>query len=519
MNIKEQVQRAIIPRMHQFSGIVPHSGNKNICLIDSGWFLKFQLWATSGGSHPGTITNESLKEKIDSGQFVKEGSDYEYCDTNVFDALVNVFTGGPKIQRPYMVSPITGKGRVVISPIKFDVNIDGAVTKRTADPDWNLLEFISNVMKKEKYDVSQVGIRVGENKLSNDSTMKEIKETFGVELIVDLPLQTQIGKKITSSPTSLKAASRSFNRANNFSMGSAASLPPRDFQSSITSMFNSFMYAFATTPKISQIVQGIQRENLGDDSLMAAFFDYIQEVNKFPNNLIQPQEFHSIFTRLRPELGSIRNFDSAATISAIVTNLAQQAPDQDEFSQIMCSKVTIEQKCTKCGYTEKNDIYLPCFKLEVQSKLFKKPTLQDCISAFLQLRKIGHGKKDTCKKCKKKINLREQIKVQQLPDVLILTIARFVREGESMRKKSNEINYSHEISLEEITGLKKDKYELRAVVSHAGNSINQKSKVIIRDKQDKNKWLLFGELSAKIINSNSAILPGSAVFLIYQRCP
>ncbi|OHT04392.1 hypothetical protein TRFO_28095 [Tritrichomonas foetus] len=349
--------------------------------------------------------------------------------------------------------------------------------------------------------------------------MKDVYAQFGADLIIDLPLTAQVKTKPFYSPsTSLSCVTRSLSRPTDHSIGSSASLPARAFQSSIASMFYSFIFAFVQNTQIKEFALQYENHEFQDDSLLLSFIEYIQEVNRIPNTLVQPHQFSSLFFRLQPELGSVRYFDAAATVNGVINRLADEVPDGKPFKEIMSSRIIREEKCPKCGFSRPAEDLMPCFKLDIQSKVFRKATLMDCIAAFLQPKKIGHGKTDTCPKCHKKINLREQIKLVQLPNILMPALSRFIREGNSINKKSTEVNYTHELCMDKFTGHSGDNYELMSVVAHARHTIQQKAKVFIRDQADKEKWSFYNDSRAIVADSKSVILPGAAVVLIYQKC-
>ncbi|OHT07786.1 hypothetical protein TRFO_23897 [Tritrichomonas foetus] len=469
---------------------------------------------------------------------VQENTDFELLETNVFNALVTVFGGGPAISRPYMMHPVTKEANVILTPIKLNVDVDGNLVTRTADPKWTVFDFIVSIAEKLKTDPQHLRVRVDKNFIDNQCTLEQVKVNYGVNLTIDISLQAQ-----SVNPVKFSQAGSMSGRLNNpfgsspdrGSARSATSMPSRAFNCAANVIFNSFIFVLVQQPQIRQYFLTLDSNTLNhsdNDSttssaqttdknaagscssyskFIEAFIEYFGETEKYPGIMVRSDAVANSFFAPKPELASTRLFNLAVTVDVIIKTLFDGLGKPNDIQTNLLINIRRDIKCSKCGKITSFDDSIGCFNIKVHSKIFGKRNLHECISQIFEPHKL---KEQKCSKCKDKGTIKETIKIKNLPNILILVLPRL---NSGHKQKCPDVEYSKTLQMGKLSGNNSDTYELAAVVSHTGNTFSQKPKIFMRDSENREKWLFYGDTRILRANEKAAILPSTAVILLYHR--
>ena len=533
MNIRENLQKTLVPLIPQLSGNPRLKAVRNVLLLDSIWFEKFKIWILDHGALPGPITNENLYSRIvNEPMNLKEGIDFEIMEKNVYDVLYGFFDGGPTIVRPYMINPVTEEGYTLLTPIKFEVNTEGLKFTRTADPNWTVFEFTVQISKKLVTDPKKLKLRVQREYLDKEMKMKDVKEKYGGDCVifVDLPLQNyQPYFGVRNISTMHPTASSNFPAlpsVNGLSDGSSSSfktsssLPlSKTFQNWSTSLLLSLFFSMAHQTPIKDAFLSIQTHNEEEahneesdnqnGSLLKSFIEYVSEVSLRPDTFVHNAIIFSDLLGKAPELASSKNLNNYNTINIALKALFDDADGKVDQSSLLTT-IKYDLKCKKCKKSFEKENRFLCIELELQRKLFKNCKLSKCVQEFFESKKL---KNESCKKCKLEGTIKASVKHIHLPNVLIFIIPR----DEKGSKNSFEVNYTAKLQMSKITGRSHDEYDLTAVIAKTGsNTLSQKPKLYIR-KENSNTWNFFSEKRIIPANESSVILPSNAIVLFYKR--
>ena len=509
---RQQIIKSLVPLIPQLSGSPMSSSSRNVALVDRSWFEKFAEWIKTGKGYPGPIRNEPLRAKISEKKKVVAGTDYETVETNVWDAMSSVFSGGPVILRPFMQHPLTKEAQVVMVPLKFTILVDGKAMTRTADPEWTVSDFKACLAEKLKFDVARTKIRAGGDTVDDGMKVGAVPERYGTELILDKPLTAgSLTTDITGGKPFLGMASASLKSTSEHSMGSATSLS-KGYQSTVVAMFSAFVQVISQVGPVKDIV--MSAGELDEGTVAGMFLAYLNEFRTAPNSIPQSMGLYAAVARENPQFAQLRYFDSAALVHAFFVALSGSLPVGHDLETIIGNQAEVSRKCPKCGNTVTETESTSCLKVDIPSKWFRKPSIEDCIGGYEGETLSG---KWECPKCHKQVEPKQSAKFISLGKILVVSLTRFIRDGTNVTKKFVDINYSTKLSLSGITKKSTDNYNLVGVVAHGGQAIHYKFKSFAFRK-DLNSWVFFTESKMRQADAKAAIIPNTSLIFVYERC-
>lgn len=145
-----------------------------------------------------------------------------------------------------------------------------------------------------------------------------------------------------------------------------------------------------------------------------------------------------------------------------------------------------------------------------------KCTLYDCFDLFTTSEELGDDNKWYYEKEDKHINIKKQIKIFSLPEILIISLKRF-----NNRNMKNNMLVEFPIDnldlSKYICGYDDDiyKYDLYGVCNHMGSSMGGHYTAYVKNAN--NKWYLFNDIKVNEIIDKTKIVSNSAYCLFYRK--
>ncbi|OHT15130.1 hypothetical protein TRFO_42709 [Tritrichomonas foetus] len=556
--LRQQFIKNVVPLIPQLTGERRVSKMRNIALVDPKWFADFSDWilnSPNGKEPPGPITNNELYQKLQVGLTVQEFKDFELVEENVFEVLMTCFKGGPLILRPYMTHPTTNETTVLLTPLKINVLADGNRFTRTVDPKWTIQELNIFLANKMGYDPNQTKLRFEPTNeiLPIDATVDDVSKKLGIDLVLDVPIITN-GSNVSSNNSytrntmgiipnnthhsatskSLCTISPSFSNSDH-SLSSANSQPGKFFHSSVLSVVNSFVFSLAKNSLILQRLASIDQSAIDTDSSTYHFIQYAKAVGDHSNMIVPSTAFFSSLAKGH-EFSSFRYFEPQNIIQNIISSIDEKLPENAKIAPLMNITIKKTRECSKCNEKVVTVEEIPCIQLDIPSKspLFRKTSIQDCIHAFLSTKKKSISDFETCQNCRESTDLenkvekqlkctkcskitskKETIEILNLPKLFVLSLTRFIQDKSSINKRTTDVVYPLNMSLDKFCKNSECSYNLMGVIAHSGKTVNQKCKLFLNDLKARN-WKFYNENKTISTDAKAALIPCSALMLLYQ---
>jgi ubiquitin C-terminal hydrolase len=147
---------------------------------------------------------------------------------------------------------------------------------------------------------------------------------------------------------------------------------------------------------------------------------------------------------------------------------------------------------------------------EIPTKWFAKPTIRECILG-IQTKQPHEGWQ--CPHCPKTGQRTTMTGFGKLPQILIVVLDRFVKDGQTFMIQETRVNSALEMDLSELTQDPNDQYELIGVAKIWGN---QKYKAFAY-REDLRSWVFFSESNIILTQPQNAVLPDGAALFVYER--
>ena len=508
---RQQIIKSLVPLIPQLSGSPRSSSTRNVAIVDHAWFEKFAEWIKTGKGYPGQIRNEPLRAKVSEKKEVAEGVDYEIVETNVWDAMTSVFSGGPVILRPFMQHPITKEAHVVMEPVKFTLLVDGKSVMRTSDPNWTVSDFKACLAEKLKFEVTRTKLRAGGDAIDDGMKMGDVPERFGTELIVDKPLTAgSLTAEVPGGKPFLGMSGSSLKSTSENSLGSATSLS-KGYTSTVVAMFNSFVQVIAQVDPVRDVVA--TAGDLDENTVAGMFLAYMNELRNATNGIPQSMGLYAAVARESQTFAQLRYFDSAALVHEFFVALSGSLPVGHDLESIIGNHLEVVRKCPKCGNSVTEREVNSCLKVDIPTKWFRKTSIEDCINGYDGQTLNG---KWECPKCHKQVDPKQSAKFISFGKILVVALTRFIRDGTNVTKRFVEINYTTKLAIP--SGPKKaTEYNLVGVVANSGQAVHSKFKAFAFRK-DMNAWVFFTESKVRPADAKAVIIPNTSLIFVYERC-
>ena len=506
--MNDSFRERMIPLLPQLAGEEQRSANaRNVYVIETQWFRSFVQWLRDEQNpFPGEVNNSTLKSRISNKESLQEHTDFEVVEKNVGEAIFNFFKGGPQILKPLLPDPKTGHPTVIIHPLKLNFTFDTKNFVTTVDPDWTLEDIKKIVGNKHKFDPTTATFLTESTGvvIPDDTIASKIVSNFGTKIQISLPgsLMQRIDKPKTSS------------------CGSVGSVPQALRMNLIAEgcLLNAFIQILCRIQLFTNIVNGNEIPEQPDpinDTPNITFTRYFREIfnspqHQFPNETApSATAFNTSIINRTDEINSMRHFEFPSLMSMLVREV-------NISPEIFASTLISSQLCPKCGYYHEEQSTIEVIPLDIKSKWFRKTKIEHCIEAFLEVRKREKTDRWECPQCHKKVLVREQNKIQSTPKILILFLKRFVKSAShDINVISDEVGYSHNLSLSQYTGNKEDEYYLVGSIAHVGRTFTQRYKCFVGEEDGK-RWTMFNDNRSRPADPKSVFFP-EPLLLVYSK--
>jgi ubiquitin C-terminal hydrolase len=161
--------------------------------------------------------------------------------------------------------------------------------------------------------------------------------------------------------------------------------------------------------------------------------------------------------------------------------------------------------CAECmtvesSYFNFSDIALPIPQTD-------NPDLDDCFQKFAMYETIGNDNKKDCAKCKKKVSFHKKMEINEVPEIAVFTLMRFVRTPNRTVKITTPVRIYRNIELEG------KKLKLIATINHYG-SYGGGHYVAFVSRND--KWYCADDSSIREASIDDILNNSSVYIMIYQ---
>jgi ubiquitin C-terminal hydrolase len=161
-------------------------------------------------------------------------------------------------------------------------------------------------------------------------------------------------------------------------------------------------------------------------------------------------------------------------------------------------------RCKECNYEQEDYFDFLDVLLPIPTSKKKNPDLEDCFKEFANTETLDNTNKWYCPKCKVKVSAYKKMEIEEVPDVLIITLSRF----NNMQKNNTPIKIYKNICLEN------KKLKLVSTINHYGGvrGGHYTASVINNDK-----WFLANDERISSLDINKCI-NGSFVYVCIYEC-
>lgn len=125
-------------------------------------------------------------------------------------------------------------------------------------------------------------------------------------------------------------------------------------------------------------------------------------------------------------------------------------------------------KCPHCGQVYRS--FNPSTGIEVQIPRRGPVCLEDCLAAYCREETLDENSLYACEKCNQKGRATQQLTFFSNPEILVITLKRFMRGADFCEKVSMAVIFQQEFDLSPFmcTRNQRAKYRLTAIVNHSG---------------------------------------------------
>jgi ubiquitin carboxyl-terminal hydrolase 8 len=182
-----------------------------------------------------------------------------------------------------------------------------------------------------------------------------------------------------------------------------------------------------------------------------------------------------------------------------------------------------ELTCSECGYIYNKFDIVNTLELPIIGEPSTFITLDDCLRSFTTNEMLVGDERWECHKCKKKVNTHRSTKLWKLPEVLIITLKRFVNMGGLFIKNDNcvyfpidELDMAPYVSLKQDVSNMSTKYQLYSTINHMGSC--EFGHYVSNCKNDYNDiWYHFNDHNVKYKDDIWTFVNDTAYILFYKR--
>ncbi|KAI7900888.1 uncharacterized protein BX663DRAFT_532037 [Cokeromyces recurvatus] len=335
-----------------------------------------------------------------------------------------------------------------------------------------------------------------------------------------------------------------------------------------TCFMNSILQCLSgTIPFARYFISGNYKKQGHNGILTKAFTDLLRQMwSRFQKETVTTKFFHNTLYHLSDQFNDFQQHDAQEFMIFVLSTLHEECKDKPlkvptyeeldaqygdgwldklpdwqasawswERSLALNSSIIVSLfqgqfrsrlQCLTCGSesTTYNDFMSLLLPIPLESSTHKL-TIYDCLDEFSKKETLGESNEWRCSRCKAMRTATKQLTLSKLPDVLLVTLGRFKKEGMFSNKLDNDVDYP-------MVGLDLSKYvpytmfppnkppekstfqyDLYAVSNHMGTSNGGHYTAFVRNGYE---WYEFNDTKVQKIE-NSQVVTKAAYNLFYVR--
>ena len=471
-----------------------------LALVEKEWFDRLRRWIEGKEKEePGQIPNGLLCKsgKLDVGK--RYGVDFMVVSERVYDRLAGFFHGGPKITRPYVLSPGTGSACFILEPLTVAIQYNERTLKKVVDGGWKvgvikaqlchslkLSRAKSRIVSKEGVDV-QDGVEIAN--VGSLSWVLEVDHRDGrleqrFQVYEDVERHGIIGS--SSDISSLSVCVQCLAR-----------IPP--FVELVMSTgFEELMGSKGLCLKaFRSLISGLLEDGNGPISL---------------NGLLRAFE-----TKLLWDMAMSRN-DPCDVLSFMLeafTDDTARARAGSPLLDIFAAVVHGVYECSNCHDFQDGTSRTLSITLPIPKMMQGKPSLVDCIAAFSIPEATDDAAKMKCKKCRKQVSPMRIMAIDSVGEIVVFQINKWVGVGAFAHFVDTDVEYPVEMDVASFCSRSSGIYRLICAIFMSGTMEKPHYSCACLD-QETDQWLYFDDEKVLAVDPSGAH-NRDAYLLFYQK--
>lgn len=478
---------------------------KLVALIEKEWFLDFIYWVnTPNADKVGPIPNHILckNDKFDISK--KFMTDFAVVTLEGWNFLVEMFKGGPKIVRNYVLNPKNGKPTVLNEAVQITINNNEKQFKKIVDPNWRVGPIKKLLCNTLGLDSNYYGIFDYSKETEIDLNLKvsEVIELIGIHWFLGI---TKYNENENSEFISL------VNR-------DPLNVHPVKGESSfidvsILALFSVRKFRHYIFDKnIGNLINEANEKGSGG-KITAMVRKVFAELARPGTDIVDSDSLQQFLVRRYKNLVSAENHSAYNSLLALLDGLFEDTAtgsNQGPIADIVFGVFHSRLECEKChSFSEELENFV-VLDLEIPNN---DTTLEDCIANLSAPKPIEIGTK-TCTYCKQNTISCIYSTVSSVSSVMIFRFIRFNTKAILIDKNRSIVTFPMKLDASSFVSSVNCEYRLVCVIYQIGEYDSEHYAVAILDS--KKKWNYIDGVKGGLVEE-SDLINESVYMLIYQN--
>ena len=470
-----------------------------LAIVEKEWFDSLKRWVEGKDKNaPGQIPNHLLCKSGKLDVKKRYGTDFVVVSEAIYDKLVGFFRGGPKITRPYVLSPGTESACFILEPLTVSIQYRERTLKKVVDGSWKV-----GVIKAQLCH----SLRLSRSK---SRVLKESGE--------EIPENAEI-KSVGSLTWVLEVDEKDGRLERRFQVYEEVTRHGIIASSVDVSALSVCVQCLAKMPPFVDLIMSSGFEELlGSKGLCLKAFrsllNGLMEDGSGPisvNGLLRALE-----TKLTWDMAISRNdpCDVLTFMLEAFTDDTAKARAGSPILDIFAATLHGNYECGVCqGFQDMTSRTLS-INLPIPKMASGKPSLMDCIAAF-SIPEFADDSKMKCKACKQQMNPMRTMAIDSVSDILVFQIKKWIGSGAFQQFVDADVEYPVEMDVASFCSRSSGIYRLIASVFMTGTSEKPHYSCACLD-QESDQWLYFDDEKVLSVDPSGAH-NRDAYLLFYQK--
>ena len=229
---------------------------------------------------------------------------------------------------------------------------------------------------------------------------------------------------------------------------------------------------------------------------------------------LTPVNFRAQLIKVNNIFNGYQQHDAHEALTCILSNMESELQATENWKELMKdtfrTEITTKRRCTQCNDQSQSVEPLPVLQIQIPKE---KTCIQECLKEYMEPETL---KDKRCLKCNKSMESEVTTKFTKIPDVLVIQLKRFSKEGRWLTKNRTHIQPSLTIKIEKEPENIDVEYELFSMINHRGGLTAGHYTTVCYD-EIKERWILYDDEDSEIWEEERINQNGNAYIFFYRR--